>query len=114
MSKHLWYTTDVVDHPTINSYAHPRQVDVVLSEIEEAEAVENGVTVTTRTSKVVARWTYSPAARRSDAQARIDDARAYIAKTLDNVGGLVVEWHNHEVTSVLLDIMAMLEGRAGR
>lgn len=42
---------------------------------------------------------------------RIDDARAYIAKTLDNVNGMSFEWRNDEVVSLLLDVMSLLEGR---
>lgn len=46
-----------------------------------------------------------------NAPARVGEARAYIAKTLDNVNGQTFEWQNSEVVSLLLDVMSLLEGR---
>lgn len=36
------------------------------------------------------------------------DARAFIAKTLDNINGATFDWDNDEVVELLLDIVNML------
>lgn len=51
---------------------------------------------------------------RSDARIRIADARAYIAKTLDNVDGGDFTWENEEVVQVLNLVLDMLDGSTGR
>lgn len=41
-------------------------------------------------------------------EARIDEALAYLDKTVDNVEGLSISWRNDEVIALLVDLRALL------